>query len=582
MSVSSLPPEIICSITNWISGIEITRLYMCGDALLNLKMASAGGVESFTLEIPPHLQARYPEFVNQFRALRHLSIVFDYTNAKMVSTTLFLEEFPPFLQTLHVGPYLYSFFRGVPSMGALPPTLTNLDTSEGVNWSKTLTSAKPSILPPLTRLRDPFLAIQHETLARLPATLIDLELGLISLACEQSKFPPALTRLSFTYQPPFGFIEAFPSSLTDLTLTPADGDDVELPEAVILPKQLLRFDSRWELSLGPLPPHLEYLKLRGGNGAWRTINRRAMALDVSLLHTFPHSLTYLDYERSNFNDDNGELEKFVAALPPKLKYFPQPRTRKWEHEHLKRLPKDLNTMLMIHYRKDFSSVWPKHITCLDFESLFDTDPNFEYPSHLRKLSFKRDPPENWHSKIVDCVNLTSLTLGDCRAKDLPLLPPNLLLLHIASYGGSFIEHPTQLPPKLRDLTIRESIRNRSFPTKWFSLFPSSIESLCINLGTTEKLLGEQTEKRGVDPAAFAVMRNWTKLKKLEISPLCSFSHGILNHLPKSLREVIIEAWDSENTHREAPRDEDLPTNIVHFQLTLEGELPLTYGRYFRH
>jgi len=581
MVLHFLPSSIIGILFNWISAHDITRLYICGNGFLNARMSCTSGVESFCLELGPVFAPRYPRFVNSFTNLRTLSVAFDFVfNDMPMSPPLNCSQLPPSLQTLRLGSGITASFQSSHPLtlsSYFPTSLTDLELQFHLHAHSTGAHLLNILPPHLTRLCAPFWNFHHEQLSQLPSSLLDLEVGAIYNASESTSFPPDLRRLSFTYHPPFGFLESLPLTLTDLVLIPDQGNDVQFPKSLTLPSQLLRFESHWDLSLGPLPPLLQYLKLHGGGGS-RRYSKPPMMVDCDVLSTLPRSLTHLEFENSNFDDDTGQLEAFVMALPPGLKFFTHPRSRKWTPKILQLLPIEIHTMLVIHYQRGSSSIWPNqdHITRLDFGLLVDSDPNFVYPPNLLTLSFRRNPIERFYSGIETCAHLMTLTLNQCSLTELPPLPSSLTRLELHSCYSYFIGRPIPLPPHLKNLLIKESVYGTQFPTEWFPLFPPSLVSLRIDLGdpfTVE----DRGSTCGIQPLALRSMKHLRSLTKLSLSPLQPFSDELLSDLPKGLRKLKIASSRMESADATRRVDTYLPAGVVKVSLPTNHLFAITHA-----
>lgn len=321
LELGNAPVELVIDIASFLRGMDIIRLWMCGNKRLNYVMGDLGGVRRLSLQFPWTSDLyTWPVIISAFKKLemvgihlgRTASISQDALEAfktwpKTITELCLsfrkaegcwskcqsISDYFPRLEILKL--YGWSSFNG-DSLQKLPVTLKSLDLAYNVGLSaNALQNYLPINLEHLCL--DNLQRLDEETALKLPRTLKTLSMH------RATGINPRV-------------ISSLPHSLTDIRIRLSESPVSAIMAA--LPSGLKHFSCafNWQevcdFRLVAWPPSLETLVADGG-------------IHFIKLSTLPTSLTFLEI---NVNQIELNIKNEMAALPRTLKslVLPGPRT----------------------------------------------------------------------------------------------------------------------------------------------------------------------------------------------------------------------------------------------------------------
>jgi hypothetical protein len=554
--LTSLPSEVLSTLTSFLPAEQIDRLWACGDSLLNHKFTHQGGLTSYILEWDGiesiqekmHVSGaqkllEYDVHVSEFAALSSfgdirsviLSLPSSLEKLRLVSADALtsitgvrdavFESRPKILQN-YVPVSLCERF----------PSLRHLELSSQVGLTTSFFDMLPMGLETLD-LRGMSVALVEESLPPFPATLKQFYTDAVLVFSSLDKprvLPDTLEVLNIHSTLQDEVLRFLPSKLKKLVLT-----HVGTRTRDVCPLD-------WKL----LPSQLEHL--------W--INRKHFKPEE--MADMPRTLKYLALDASISLDDS-----YVPHLPPHLTKITMgygisiknqwknlPRSLRWfgdgscsslSLDQLGELPPQLTRFDISNRDLDESSMklLPRTILRLKLANLFDSQvPHL--PPLLTHLSVQRT---------------------DCTAHGVLKWPRSIQTLLLNGPSMQTDDCFANLPQSLTQLTLRHI--PGSITPKGLASLPKSITSLHIHNCT-----------QITSDAHIAALQHHNAMRELSISGLghevasCVMSYALFPSLPRSLKNLYLRM---DSAGYEAERLKGLPQGLNVLKIESDAMLDWT-------
>lgn len=224
-SLSLLPAIALEKITNWLYGVELARLYQCGNEALNETLAEEG-CKRFVVLCEPPVRPMFPSVVRHFHALEFFSLTCTYS---VTIAHVNLSLLPPSLKHLKLDFFSQSnLLRSSPEdlqimdLWRMFPLLECVELSTPLYWN-----SSSEVLPRLDKLTTLCLNdVSASHIVRLPRSLTSLTLEMVEDSQDDWSinplFPPKLSTLKINKMQSAKLLRWLPSSLTNLSLLPSD------------------------------------------------------------------------------------------------------------------------------------------------------------------------------------------------------------------------------------------------------------------------------------------------------------------------------------------------------------------------
>jgi hypothetical protein len=494
-SLSNIPSDILCYITNRLKARHIALIWFCGDKILNRCLSKGGGVKRFIFS-PKSRFAFWPHIVSQFVQLSHFSLII---------TSKILSNFPIDLP-----------------LQTLPRNLTYL----ALNSPNDVLSFEHAYR------KDPLLFSQLKSLSisgkdgerdtnllyelKLP-NLTDLNLNTSMLCCTLivDHVPNGLTRFSGVF-PRIEVLKSevcLPKTLTSVSLTLGNYEEW-IPIFNVLPTQLVAFELRF----------IGYNIPKASEHYWMELPEKLVSLSIECpsfgpTHAgyLPSTLKNLTLIKWNFCED--DLVLILNSLPSQLESIHGLFKDKFEitEEIARAMPrtlKDFANLMKIKVKFEAIPSLPQSIQfvrCFDSRATKKLPKDFSFPKHLEELTIDditMDIARLLPQTLTD-LSVAELDFGYLSAELLNLLPSRLtslytsedrpienleMLKHLPT-GLKVLElnppnfhedffHPIPAPPLSSQWLPRHLIQ-LSLPcldisqSEWFAYLPPSLQRFCL-------------------------------------------------------------------------------------------------------
>lgn len=273
--LGSLLCDLLPLITAKLEGIDIGRLWLCGNSIFNHRLSSKGVIH-FRLKLDPLYHIAWPSLVRHFHRLESFEMRHRYDWRALHDVEPCIGDLSPSLKTLHLeSPYNTACFFEY--LASHPDAFPSLESLSGAGPLPEACLALIDRLPRLTRVSN-VICLDELTPAELPLHLVEIKLMIrsSSLLPEQIVFPDCLEsitlsgRMSSLFRPFSCLFTGLPAGLQSLVVYDESRNrDVDsAPETELLPRslkvlQLPTFTTPISLDLlRRLPPNLVKLHLR--------------------------------------------------------------------------------------------------------------------------------------------------------------------------------------------------------------------------------------------------------------------------------------------------------------------------------
>jgi hypothetical protein len=579
-----MPPETLCSILEYVSGKDLTRLHIAGNKNLNNSILERGGATSFFQKFTQPHQICVPPLVYMLRHLRHLKLSIKYPLRHSHTIKLDPEWLPRSLRSIDC-PFLDHkalIVDAQPSQGPdirhLLPNLEVMTTPRHHIWlRREATTLLPSLMVlHLHCVNDNVLSV----IPLVPRTVTELSLEghvfrddfVDDASAADPQFPPHLVNLIIQSSPAPDYLMYLPPTLKKLIVSFSGIRGLPTLEHLKhLPQGLKHFS--WSCN-------------RSGQKEWE-----AITVTAELAAALPRGLENLNLWGSEAPTSTSELSDTLYALPRGLMAFhgiglPQ-RDVDWDHiresaqcafAELRKLSGHVTSFMQKvgWFPPKATSIdsvsgkcvlpLPKTLTSLSYS------PSFEdfapIPGRCRQMHL----PDSL-KQLTRCFNIHQLDLERLKSlsfltgvvleigpSKLVFLPPGLKTLHW-SYAKPSEQTDTNFTlqhlQQLKKLIILRMATSQFPPLHplWSNL-PQSLDSLSLDLHSDDPI--------DADVLLQITHERLPRLRSLSITPIQGFQDHHLRSLPRSLISLSIHGDQSNSATGEclAP----LTRNLVFLKL----------------
>jgi hypothetical protein len=579
-NLANLVPEVLSDITSFLSGYDITNLYMIGSSSLNRALTQRGGVKCFVLEANFPNQLLWPKSVSYFQSLEcfkfkasidvyHLEVkdvnIFDIPKSVKYVQLKFLNGWAS-LWTLSEG-------SSTPTPRRISDIWPRLETLKYLPQNDQVIPEKFDIFPESLT----YINLRHNfelpCMQLVPRTVLKMFVGLAQPQdwSADPHFPPQLRILTIRGVSSRQALRYLPITLQELDLDytnealqdPTEKEMLEtLPPDLVslrtyvrlfsseagasLPRALKRLWVHQRMRNAPhcdvieatnilksLPPSLRYFEISG------------MSSRLPLLQVVPNNPNSLD-----------QLEKMALALP-KMLQFVSSDFLSFLRFNLKHLPPGLTHLNLgkRHINRKESALIPRTVTSLSAGKFYDENDDpvlrmmgamtaarmlnerieaWSFPPRLRALGVLDGmTPASLHSALSTCPELSSLEIPLTGASYTDCLPPRITKLSLSSYYQDL--------PILSHLTKLESLiisRATIVSANFFSSLPPSLCSFTFNFTNITKNLPSHPSSR---------LSYLHRLRTLDMTGIEMLEDDSISNLPPNLTSLSLSTYRNKIT-----------------------------------